>query len=283
MKNSNRFIAIGTLLCVAASMLAVAPPATAVIMNPLDSSAFTYQYNGDTIPTTTGGLGNTGYGTGTQPGDIVNLDLSTSGGILETTPTSSSSCVAATPCTKFSYTSSVIGGGDTFVGSGDTWDTSISNATGSTWEVRMRQKTTAEMPPSTQPGTLSQLNRFLMRTGDATDGLQLQVDANALAYPSSGGSVGIANNDGAMHTYRMAQAANSDQTDFWFDGVHKGTFTASAAFRNHQWGNPFGWTTGWYVDYVRWTPGGYSPVPEPASVALLLLGTVAALGCWRRR
>ncbi|MEX0643045.1 MAG: hypothetical protein WD468_10115, partial [Pirellulales bacterium] len=142
--------------------LTAVPVAAQLVVTQKNSADFTYQYNGDTIPTTTGGLGNTGYGTGTIAGDIVNLNLSTDGNILETTPTSSSSCVAATPCTKFSFASSLIGGGDTLNRSGDTWDTLISNSTGNTWEVRMRQKTTAELPPSTQPGTLSQLNRFIM-------------------------------------------------------------------------------------------------------------------------
>ncbi|MEX0643047.1 MAG: PEP-CTERM sorting domain-containing protein [Pirellulales bacterium] len=263
MKYLNRLVTLGTLLCVAVAMLAMAAPASAAIMNPLNSSAFTYKYEGDTIPTTTGGYGNTGYGTGSVPNTIQNLDLSTDGNILTTTPTGQATKLVA----------------DT-TNSGDTFDTLVDNSTGFTWETRMRQKAVVFTP-----STLPALNRFEIGAGDNDDGDFLSVDANALAYPGSGGAIAIANNDGQFHTYRVAQAPNSTGVDFWFDDVHKGTLPGHPAFKFHRWGHLQGWTTSFEIDYVRWEVGGYSPavVPEPATASLLLLGAVVALRWWRRR
>ncbi|MEX0643049.1 MAG: hypothetical protein WD468_10135 [Pirellulales bacterium] len=174
-----------TLSSFLAVVLAMAGPAWAQLVTAQKNSGnFIYKYNGDTVPTTGGGLGNTGYGEGSYPNVIAKLSLTTDGNILTTTPTS-----------------------------------------------KFRQKTTAKMPSSALPGLLASLNRFEFDVADGASDVYMSIDANGKMYQAPGGVVvTIANNDGGLHSYRFAQPADSNQTDFWFDDIYVGTYTATAPY-----------------------------------------------------
>lgn len=85
---------------------------------------------------------------------------------------------------------------------------------------------------------------------------------------------GADNNMDGFHTFRLTHDAGTTTVSLWRDGTLleelPGAFGAGEAM---SWLAGSGATSGSAdIDYFRWTPGAYSPVPEPMTLALLGLG-----------
>lgn len=113
--------------------------------------------------------------------------------------------------------------------------------------------------------------------------ITLDVATDGTYYDVGSGPVKIDSNDNtdAAHVFRLARG-NGDWPDYydwqiWRDGVQIGTnirgrssWSAGLNFGD----NTSDWSGSAAVDYVRWTPGAYSPapVPEPAGMAAVAIG-----------
>lgn len=88
-----------------------------------------------------------------------------------------------------------------------------------------------------------------------------------------------------FHTLRVAQESGGGEVKLYIDDVDTGVTMVSFYSLSRQWfgdGGRCDAGTGIEVDYFRLdNTGGYAPVPEPASVVLLLSGGVLAM--FRRR
>ena len=100
-------------------------------------------------------------------------------------------------------------------------------------------------------------------------------------WVSDGGTktqISTADNTDAMHTYRMA----GDGTEFsvWRDGVLLGLFSEANAGTNQglYLGDSGSTNSGdWNMNHMALSVGGFAPVPEPSSTALLGLGGLALI------
>jgi hypothetical protein len=100
---------------------------------------------------------------------------------------------------------------------------------------------------------------------------------------------GVDNTD-TYHTFRVAQVADTQYYSIWRDGLLLGsasgaTYDGSVGDAEVQFGGvtggPYGETI---VDYYRSTSGAWAPVPEPASIVLVLSAMVGLLAyAWRKR
>jgi hypothetical protein len=166
--------------------------------------------------------------------------------------------------------------------SGQIWPGNFNMATGYTVEVRIQMAATGNLTA----------NRF---------GIQTAVDASNLHQPIVESYVmegqtrwedtvlDTQNNTDGFHVFRIAQAPGSATFSMWRDGV----------LLNNSLGSSFDYTgldrlivgnfsTSWQsqatLDYLRFTPGAYAPVPEPASFALLATGVIGLPAyAWRKR
>jgi hypothetical protein len=228
----------------------------AAVAAPLDSANFTYKYEGDQYNPITG--------------------YNENNNVWGTTPSLQTSVPGSTDGNVLSFAGDINSGGGFF--SSTQWPGHpINNATGWTVEFRIRIGTDASD---------GQEGAFGLTTNDAsTDAGQAFVVGqsnfgfyqNAVS-PESGDFDTNDNTDG-FHVFRLAQNSNSGTTDAWRDGVSVGSLSGFAynfATPEMYWadgsGNIGGPTV--QVDYVRFEPGYFEPVPEPSAAVLLAIGAV---------
>ncbi|QDS99291.1 PEP-CTERM sorting domain-containing protein [Adhaeretor mobilis] len=235
---------IGLLLCGA--------PAWAAIINPADSSTFPYKYEGDAASLAT--FGTTGY-SGSMTGYTLTGD-SPSPGILDV----AFDTAHATP------------GLVVFLQSPN-WVSDATHADGWTWEASVKLNS----------------GRYTTRIGDENDPHDIIdiLDDGRVFSRIAGLLATLPSTTDAQHVYRIAQAENSIGYNAWIDGVLVGEYDAAdsglGTGGNHWWSDGSGSTMGTYeMDYVRFTAGGFSPIPEPATASLLLIGALS-LSRLRRR
>ena len=252
--NLKQFNAACMFVCVAVILLATSTSAWAVINNPADSSGFAFKYEGD-APTVNGnpasGFGNTGYNGGTT-----GYTLTSDGNLLNVAIDAG----AGSP------------GLIVYLGSSD-WTSNATHANGWTWEASLKMNT----------------GRFTMRIGDETDFHEIFeiVDDGSIVSRIGGTVTTLPSTTDAQHVYRLAQAPSSDEYNLWIDGAfvaaYAGADTGIGTGGPHWWSDGSGSTAGEYeLDYMRFSADGFSPIPEPAALSLLLLGSLA-LWSWRQR
>lgn len=226
------------------SMLIVtAVSVQAAIVNPLDSAAFLYKYEGDAITqngSTASGFGNTGYA-----GSMTGSTLVSDGDVLS---------VATT------------GPGVLYL-QNSMWDTEAEriaiNSSGWTWEARMKIKSATGYAA------------FYLRIGDDATNEEIFMWTLDRMRGYSTDGWGLLNTTDTFHVYRVSQAPNSNVLNVWIDGVLASEHVGALGGHDDWWSDGSGSTGGSYdLDYMRWTTGGYSPIPEPATLALLALGGI---------
>lgn len=233
---------------------------SAVIINPADSSTFTYKYEGDAATLAT--FGSTGYSGGTT-GYVLTGD-SPAPGLLDVSVDGGS----ATPG-LIVYLQS------------PTFESTALDSTGWTWEASFRLK------PNSGPGGAA-TGRFTMRIGDdAGDDAIFEILESGSIQQFSGADLGdFGDPTDGQHVYRVAQEANSNTYNLWVDGVLiSDTITGGFGVGPHWFSDGSGSTQGEYeLDYVRFTSGAFSPlaVPECSTAILAGIATIAA-GLYRKR
>ena len=109
--------------------------------------------------------------------------------------------------------------------------------------------------------------------------MRLRIDANQ-TLANAVTPIDTNPNDDDLHTFRVATVGYGI-FDIWRDNVLIAEdFDGGGATWPLQFGDVSGATTAPYqyqVDYVRWTGGAWAPVPEPASMGIILSGGVLAL------
>jgi hypothetical protein len=235
-------VALATVLCSYSAAWA--------INNPADSATFPFKYEGDaaSLPT----WGNTGYSGGTS-GYTLTGD-SPSPGILDVSIDNS----AANPGLIVYLQSPV-------------FEATALDATGWTWESSFRLKA------NSGPGGAAN-GRFTIRIGDnaGSDVIFEFLESGSITKFGSATEIGnIGSATDMQHVFRIAQAPNSNDYSLWVDGnLISDTIAGNQPVGPHWWSDGSGSTRGAYeLDYVRFTAGAYSPpVPEPASIAVVLTG-----------
>ena len=224
--------------------------ARAEIVNPLNSTAFAYKYEGDAVTqdgTTASGFGNTGYA-----GGMAGSTLVSDGNILSVTTT---------------------GPGVLYL-QNSTWIAQAVGSVGWTWEASLKMDNVAN-------------NTLNLRIGDGDDADLEDIfiwwtDRLRSAWTDGWG---LMDTTDGFHTYRIAQAANSDSFNIWIDDqfITEYDFGGGGGYAGTDiWFGDGGGTFGEFeVDYIRWTTGGYSPIPEPCTS--LIIGCGAWMLSRRRR
>ena len=119
----------------------------------------------------------------------------------------------------------------------------------------------------------------------------LNIGANKLWWasgtPSQIGS--DADNTDGFHRFRLAVDDSTGNISVWRDGVLQAEnlpdLYAGAGYKRLYLGDISGRTAGTVeFDYVRFTAGAFTPVPEPGTVLLLAVGLIGLLAyAWRKR
>lgn len=228
-------------------LVAVAAMASPAGAAPLDSSSFTYQYNGEDPVT-----GYVAHG----PFDVA---PSSTGGIL-------------------SYRSTAGSGAGYFENS--IWEGVVTPATG--WTIEFRVKIGTDVAEGSE-GAFA----FAVTDGNGIDLYRMFYVGQGSFGTRYESPYILSDNTDDFHTFRVAKAGGSNAFQAWRDGVLVGSGTGFSDVANffQYWGDGGGNIGGPTVelDYVRFTLGAFEPVPEPATFALLGLGAVGAVWLTRRR
>lgn len=225
----------------------------------LDSSAFTYKYEGDVHnnPGLPGYTENTGWAT--APSLLTSVPGATDGKVL-----------------SFAGTTDATGGGYFY---STQWPGHpISNSTGWTAEFKIKVGTDASQG---QKGAFG----FTTNDGSASAGQAFAVGQSSFGHlgGTNGNEFGTSINTDEFHVFRLAQNPNDGTTYAWRDVVPVGSFSSfnyNYLTPEMYWGDGSGDLGGptVLVDYVRFTPGFFEPVPEPSYCILMLFGVA---GIWR--
>ena len=225
---------------------------------PLDSNAFTYKYEGNV------------YNSPGLPGYTEN---STTSG---TAPSLLTFVPGATDGNVLSFAGDIASGGGFF--SSTEWPGHpINDSTGWTVEFRVRIGT------ETAPGKAAN-GAFGLTTNDGSTNAGQPFGVGQSKFGAFGNVFDTSDNTDDFHVFRLAQDLSDATTYAWRDGVPVGSY---AGFQYNYgtpemyWGDGSGDIGGptVLVDYVRFTPGAFEPVPEPMSMMLLAWGAVP----WLRR
>lgn len=268
----NRHVLLAAL--VASGLSGVAGAAT--LNGTMDSSLFPYKYEGDVLPTAAAGLDFVRVGSAAVEADSASLGVDGSTNYLHINTDSNS-----TGSDLFGYK---VNGGTLNNPGGDpdnTWNPDYPGP----WTIEIRARVLAS-----NSGTYGAIVQG--SDGNTAGRMQLfdeKVKVESAEYLEAGGNG--ANAD-AFHVFRIAsympdwaQTGPDQVVEYWRDGVYIGQTSDDTEFTTMlQFGDVLAGAeeVNFQVDYLRWTyQGAYAPpVPEPASLGLLVLGAGALL---RRR
>lgn len=168
-------------------------------------------------------------------------------------------------------------GNNRYFNTGTSWSDDVARNTGYTVEFRMR----VDEITDTQRGPA------LFRVADGVQLVELEWRANQVVWNATTGTAASVIIDPTVyHTYRIAYdpSANDNAGAYaaWIDGeliseaLAGNNTTVNYVLFGDTSNSRYGGTTTW--DYVRWdTTGAYAPIPEPASLAMLVLGSTMLL------
>jgi hypothetical protein len=219
---------------------------SAALATPLDSSAFTYKYEGDEYNPITGYTENTSWGT--TPSLLTLVPNTDDGNVI-------------------SFVGDIPSGGGFFYST--QWPGHpINDSTGWTLEFRVQIGTDASE---------ATLGAFGVGVNDGSSNAGQAFGVGQNQFGSFAGVFDTSDNTDDFHVFRLAQNAASGTTDAWRDGVYVGSYAGNQynfGTPEMYWGDGSGDIGGptVLVDYVRFTPGYFEPVPEPASASLFILG-----------
>jgi hypothetical protein len=244
-----------------AAILAASVQTVQADTTPLDSSAFTYKYEMDILPSAANLNGDSAYdfdrgGAGT---------IGVADGILTGTTGASE---------------------DGYLISGNIWTGRFTKASGYTVEARV--KVASQVP--------GKVGATAIDVGVASSpAAELAIGASGVVWmgvPGDGTAQTVLasdiDNTSDFHTYRISQVAATDMFLVWRDN----TLLTPTALTGGQgiWdqlyfvdgGGNFAGSS--QYDYVRFTSGTYAPVPEPSSMAILIAAMVGLVAyAWRKR
>lgn len=226
----------------------------------LDSSLFTYKYEGDVLPQNAG-LGfalvdpNGVYGTSSDPASLGN-----SGGVnYLTINTDTNDTVTANQY-------------------GDIYNYQLMGGSGTNWDPHFLGGFTVEFRVIVRANNSGTYGAAVRVQDENSSGL-FQFWRDKMSGDLA--SVATAPNDDALHTFRIASYSPDGSSagqvyKVWRDGTEIGTFAQNANYAGSLL--VFGdYVSGigevdFDIDYLRWTTdGAYAPVPEPSSAAMLLM------------
>jgi hypothetical protein len=231
----------------------------------MDSANFALKYEMDALPTTQDllGRGNTDfapYGSGT---------IAAAGGILNLNSTEGDGNAALE--------------GD---GAAAIWPNSgITGATGYTIEFKAKVLSSSGAQGAVRLATIAP-------SAGASNGAWLTLNTTDVTWGTLDAVLATAlDNSSDYHVYRVSSAAGSASFNVWRDGVALGTGLTSNvpwSFTMFDFGDSSGNLGGNVnIDYLRFTPGAYAPVPpvpEPGCIVLLSTGLLSLLAyAWRKR
>jgi len=158
------------------------------------------------------------------------------------------------------------------------WDAAISAANGYTVEMRVRVVSNTESAGaiSFQSGT------------DGNDELRLNIGEGGQGANGGDLSLGADDNSTDFNVFRVAQVGGSTNYTVWRNGVEllddaAAPVSAGTADRLLMGivGTNYGGVT--EVDYIRFTSGAFSPIPEPSAFLLAAIGLVGLIATRRRK
>jgi len=167
-------------------------------------------------------------------------------------------------------------------GAGQIWDTSgVTFETGYTVETRIHVSAMAEAPVAMAAVI------YTVPVGAGGPAGWLNINPNELTWGYPVDETWTVDNSDDFHVFRYAQEPGLDSFSIWRDG------TLLASEIGKGWNYPglvrmlFGDSGGsaggdYEMDYMRFTPGAFAPVPEPGMLTLLVVGSLSLLA-WRRR
>ena len=164
-------------------------------------------------------------------------------------------------------------------GATNLWPGTTTYASGYTLEFRAQVVTAL--------GTRGAISIMADTPGSATRSF-LNIDDGVTTWDTEAATLLDSNsNTDGYHVFRVVQQPNSETFSVWRDGVLlsdslAGVAGAGDSFAFGDVGNKWGGDV--LVDYLRFTPGAYAPVPEPSTLTLLAAGLLGLLAyAWRKR
>jgi len=157
----------------------------------------------------------------------------------------------------------------------DTFGSVVSHATGATFEISVRVNSSSDSDM-----TKNRAIQIVLGDEHALTALTIGTDKAIMGNAE----FATGDNTDGYHVFRVARDANTDFYSLYRDGVNLANDlgTIGGPLDDLYFGDGTGgWNGDVSVDYFRWTAGGYSPVPEPAGLALLI-PAIGAL-CRRRK
>ncbi len=253
LEDAMRLFKLSTAILAAAILLAVTTgPAVGEIVDIMDSSAFDVKYEFDVDGELPSGF--------TLYKSIV---PTVSGGTM----------VSDTSADAASYAYFMSGNTQIWDTSGVTWDS------GYTIETRIRIDAVA--PDVTMGFVL-----YSVPVGASGPAGWLTLNHNDVQWGYPPQETWDVDNSDDFHTFRFAQEPGTDSYSIWRDGDLLISETGKGWNYNGLVRLLFGDAGGsggsnYEMDYIRFTPGAYAPVPEPGMLTLLVLGSLSLL-IWRR-
>jgi hypothetical protein len=248
---NSRFTKFGCTILVVVAVVWIASPARATSLAPMDSAAFSYQYEMDVLPSAAGDFTQEGAGGSVSDG-ILTINAA---GLAD-------------------YTSQ---------SAGQPYPGKTTEASGCTIDLRVKVTAANNTGYGVQaiPGP----------TNASQPCSELWITPTALTWGDSYTSLGTFDNASDYHVIRLAQfdVGGTAKYDVWRDGVLVANSIDPAFYNAGLERLIFGAMSGGssstsYTDYVRWTVGAYAPVPEPSGIAILVSAVVGLLAyAWRKR
>lgn len=131
------------------------------------------------------------------------------------------------------------------------------------------------------------LAAFYISVGDGTSYTEVKITPSSIIWNGlSGYTAKTTDTTVGMHTIRIANEATTNAYYVWYDDelIVNGSVGKTGAVDRLWFGDWSSSIQGSYdMDYMRWTEGAYSPVPEPASMVLLVCGGMLALVAPKRK
>lgn len=133
----------------------------------------------------------------------------------------------------------------------------------------------------------SGLSAFNISIGDGTSYTEVKITPSSIIWNGlSGYTAKTTDTTVGMHTIRIANEATTNAYYVWYDDelIVNGAAGKTGTVDRLWFGDWASTIQGSYeMDYMRWTEVAYSPVPEPASMVLLVCGGMLALVAPKRK